>query len=434
MALRDLHRKGEERYSLDDYVAWKQMAGASFPLGATTVQIGTSGKVAERSDNLIENYKTNSTVFACMGLRQSVFAEITFRFAGTRDGQIADFFGGPGLDLLQHPWPNGTTGELATRMIQDADLAGNFYAVYRNDRLYRRDPRRMSIILTGNPLEDELVDVAGYLYQPLNGGRSFTYLPDEVCHWSPIPDPDAEYRGMSWLTPVIREIQSDASAMAHRTNFYDNGATPNMVVKFPENVMSPDEFERFKQKMNQEYTGRGNAYKTLYLAPGADATVVGTKLNELAFDETQGRDEVRIAAAAGVPATLVGLKDSLKGSSLNAGNYTAARRRFADGTMRPLYRSAAAALETLVPAPNSNARLFYDDSKVAFFSDDRTDAATIQEKKATAILTLVNAGYEPMTVVSAVEQENPNLLTHTGLYSVQLQPPGNGEIPAGGSQ
>lgn len=431
--LRDLHakRRDESRWSFDDFAKWKQFAGATFSTGTFgAVAIGPNGRRAERSDDHVLNYKTNATVFACMLLRQSVFAEITFRYAGMQDGKLGKFFGGPGLEILQHPWPNGTTGELATRMIQDVDLTGNFYAVERNGRLYRRDPRYTYIVLDGNPLEEEFVDVAGYIYQPqgpLAGtGQTFTYLPEEMCHWSPLTDPYAEYRGMSWLTPVLREIHADKAAMDHQIEFFENGATPNMVVKFPEGVMNQDEFDRFKAKMNAEYNGPGNAYKTLYLAPGADVTTVGAKLNELDYDEFAAINEQRIAAAAGVPPSLVATKESLKGSSLNVGNYQAARRRFADATMRPLYRSGAAALETLAPAPNSNSKLWYDDSQIAFFREDRGDQAMIEQTKSTTIMQLVNSGYTPLTVVQAVEQEDMTLLEHSGLFSVQLQPPGNG--------
>lgn len=418
-------RQSETRYSFDEFVKWKTVGNTTFPAGVGTVTLGPGGKRAEGSDDHLVHYRTNSTVFSCMLLRQSVFAEITFRYANVNNGRIGKLFGTPSLDLLAKPWPNGTTGELATRMIQDVDLAGNFFAVRHNNRLYRRDPRRMAIVLTGDPLTDEFVDVAGYVYQPVSGGM-FTYLPSEVCHWSPIPDPEATYRGMSWLTPVLREINADNAAQDHKANFFANGATPNIVVKFPEDVMDEDEFERFKAKMHQDYGGVTNAYKTLYLAPGADLEVVGTNLVQLAFDETQGRDETRIAAAGGVPAALVGLKESLKGSSLNTGNYSAARRRFADATMRPLYRSAAAALETLVPAPDAS-KLWYDDGQVAFFREDRGDAATIENTKAISIRQLVDAGYTPETVVEAVEAEDMTLLEHSGLFSVQLQPPGPGQ-------
>lgn len=430
MALRDLHAKDESRYSFDDFAKWKQFAGASFPTGVGAVAIGPNGKKAERSDDLVLNYKTNATVFACMLLRQSVFAEITFRYVGMSDGKVGKFFGGPNLEILERPWPNGTTGELATRMIQDVDLTGNFYAVERGGRLYRRDPRFTYIVLDGNPLESEFVDVAGYVYQPQGpvpgAGQTFTYLPNEMCHWSPLPDPFAQYRGMSWITPVLREIQADRAASNHQIEFFENGATPNFAVTFPEAVMNEEEFDRFKKKMNDDYNGPGNAYKTLYLAPGADVKTVGVKLSELDYDEFAAINEQRITAAAGVPPSLIGTKESLKGSSLNAGNYQAARRRFADATMRPLYRSGSAALQVLAPPPNSNSKLWYDDSQVAFFREDRGDQATIEQTKSTTIMQLVNSGYTPLTVVQAVEQEDMTLLEHSGLFSVQLQPPSNG--------
>jgi hypothetical protein len=80
------------------------------------------------------------------------------------------------------------------------DTAGNFFAVREGDRLYRRDPAKMSIVLSGDPTEDEFVDVMGYVYRPKGAqGPTYTYLPDEMCHWSPIPDPLARTKGMSWI-------------------------------------------------------------------------------------------------------------------------------------------------------------------------------------------------------------------------------------------
>ena len=203
------------------------------------------------------------------------------------------------------------------------------------------------------------------------------------------------------------------------------GAVPNMVVTTPAEIMTQEQFDKFKQKMDSEHAGVGKAYKTLYLAPGADVQVVGKDFSQMAFSETQGRDETRIAAAAGVPAVIVGLKESMQGSSLNAGNYQQARRRFADGTMRPLFRSAAAALQTLVPPPNTGSVLWYDDGQVAFFREDRADAADIFYKKALTVEALVRAGYQADSVSTAVELEDLRALQHTGLFSVQLQPPGS---------
>jgi len=400
------------------------MAGASFPVHTT----GLQGEAPlPTGDDFSAVYKSNGIVFACMAIRQRVFSQVTFRFAELNNGKIGKLFGSSALDILDRPWPNGTTGELAARMIQDADAAGNFYAVRDGDRLYRREPSKMSIILDGDPAADEFVSVLGYAYRPKGAqGPTYTYLPHEVCHWSPLPDPHHPYRGMSWITPILREIRSDNSATDHKAKFFANSATPNMVVTFPPDVMNQEQFDRFKAKMEAEYAGVGKSGKTMYLAPGADVEVVGKDFQQMDFANTQGRDETRIASAAGVPAAIVGLKESLAGSSLNTGNYSAARRLFADGTMSDLFRSASAALENLVPPPRSStpARLWHDISQVPFFREDRKDAADIQFVRAQAMRQLTDAGWTPESVKAAYEAEDMSLLAHSGFFSVQLRAAG----------
>jgi hypothetical protein len=348
--------------------------------------------------------------------------------AALNNGKVGKLFGGPEIDILSKPWPSGTTGDLATRMIQDADTKGAFYGVRSGNRIYRRDPMKMSIILDGDPSEDEFVDILGFVYRPKGKqGPAYTYLPHEMCYWTPVTDPDAPYtRGMSWITPILREIRSDNSATDAKAKTFANGMTPNLVVKFPPDVMSQEQFDRFKAKMESEYAGSAKSGKTMYLAPGADVEVVGANFQQMDFENTQGRDETRIASAAGVPPVIVGLKESLAGSSLNQGNYAAARRSFADGTMSDLYRGAAAALEAIVPAPQTKgpAKLWFDISQVPFFREDRADAANIQFTRAQAMRQYTDAGWTPESVLAAFEAEDMGLLVHSGNFSVQLQPAG----------
>jgi hypothetical protein len=37
--------------------------------------------------------------------------------------------------ILETPWSGATTGDLLSRMMQDADLAGNFYGSARNNEI-----------------------------------------------------------------------------------------------------------------------------------------------------------------------------------------------------------------------------------------------------------------------------------------------------------
>lgn len=382
-------------------------------------------------------YKRNGVVFTCMLIRQLIFSEARFQWRQFINGRPGELFGTEALAILERPWPNGTTGELLARMEQNTSLAGNFYATVvgggssRRLRVLRPD---WVTIVTGSPTEDPFhieAQPVGYLYRP-KGPRSSpdaTLLTvDEVVHWSPIPDPDAQWRGMSWLTPVVDEINADKAATKHKLKFFENGAIPGLAVSYDANL-SPDDFQAFVEKFNEQYQGLGNAYKTLHLGGGADPKIVGTNLQQLDFKVSQGGGETRIAAASGVGAVIAQLSEGMQGSSLNAGNYQAARRRVADGTFRPLWRSAAAALEKIVTPkpPSGQAHLWYDARDVPFLRDDAREEAETRNKDAATLESLIRGGFTPESAVLAVTTGNFTVLEHSGLTSVQLQPPDQGD-------
>jgi len=382
-------------------------------------------------------YKASGVVFACQMARQRIFSQARFQwstFSGAKPGPL---FGSPELGLLEKPWPNGSTNELLARMIQDADMAGQAYIAREGNRLRRLRPDWVQIVLSAPPAEAVESDVKGYLYRP--GGQSGKsdgkiYLPDELTHWTPTPDPEAQYRGMSWLTPVVREIRSDKAATQHKLSFFENAATPNIAVSFKESVTN-EEFDAFMESLNGAHQGPRNAGKTLYLAGGADVTVIGADLKQLDFKVVQGAGETRIANAAGVPAVIVGLSEGLQGSSLNAGNYKSARRNFSEGTLQDLWVGVCAALETVVRAP-ARARLWFDKTQIPFLRDDSKDIAEIQQTQANALRALVDAGFAPDAAVAFLAGDDLTALVgqHSGLYSVQLQPPGIGQDPTPGEE
>jgi phage portal protein BeeE len=283
----------------------------------------------------------------------------------------------------------------------------------------------VSIVLTAPPDQAVESDVAGYLYRP-GGPASKTeprlYLPHEVAHWSPEPDPEAQYRGMSWLTPIIREIQADGSATRHKQKFFDAGASPKLAVSFKESV-TEQQFKTFIAAMKEAHRGVDRAYETMFLGGGADVTTVGADLKQLDFKATQGGGETRITAAGGVPAVIVGLSEGLQAATYS--NYGQARRKFGDHWARPQWRSAAAALATVVQVPDG-ARLWYDDRDIAFLREDAKDQAEILSRQMLTIESGVRAGYTPESVRDAVVSGDLDVLIHTGLFSVQLQPPGTG--------
>jgi hypothetical protein len=194
-----------------------------------------------------------------------------------------------------------------------------------------------------------------------------------------------------------------------------------MVVTLDPSI-SKDAFDKIAALIAARHEGAANAYRTLVLSGGAKVDVVGSDLKQIDFKVTQGAGETRIAAAAGVPPAVAGFSEGLQGSSLNAGNFTAAMRLFADLTIRPLWRNVCGSLASIVTVPGG-AELWYDDRTIPALKEDVLNAAEVQAKQSAAIRQLLDAGFEPESVVDAIVSGDLKRLEHSGLYSVQLQPP-----------
>lgn len=428
-------KQTEERLSLDQVQEMiMKYQGTPYLLGQGW---GLEGSREEVEGNFLGYvhgaYRANGVVFACMLARMHVFSEMRFQYQALRNGRPGDYFSTPALGLLERPWPTGSTGELLSRAIQDVDLSGNHYVVKEVGRLRRLRPDWVSIILTDDPTQAVNCDVAGYMYQPGGIGSEGSvkyYLPEEVAHWAPIPDPEAQYRGISWLTPILREVQADKAATAHKAKFFENAATPNIAVSLKDTV-TQEQFKEFIEIMDREHGGVDNAYKTLYLGGGADVTVIGADMQQMDFKKTQGLSETRIAAAARVHPVIVGLSEGMQGSALNAGNFQAAKDSFGDGTIRPLWRSLCAVYAQLVGEPPGS-RLWFDDRDVAFLLGDRKQLAEIQRTESATIESMIRAGFMPDSIIAAVLAQDWGLMEHSGLFSVQLLPPNVGEFGPGG--
>lgn len=411
--------------NIDEWSALFEFGGLTYPLIQTTM-----GNVKEERivGSTIAAHHGNTAVFALVQARMQAFSQIRFQWTRFKGSDPGDLWGDQELAVLERPWPGGLTSNLLARMEIDNSIAGNAYIVRpRADRLARLRPDLVTIILGSQldadyPMDAEDVEVAGYAYWPRSGRAKF-FLPNEVAHYASQPDPNFQFLGMSWLTACIREVQGDSLAVEHKARFFQNAATPNLAIKFDPTIPI-DMVQKFKALMEEEHKGAFNAYKTLYLGGGADPVTVGKDFQQLDFAATQGKGESRLAAAAGVPPSWVGFSEGLQGSSLNAGNFNSARRRFSDGTMWHLWMSACAALESVLNVP-AGANLWFD-ARVPFMRADEQDIAAVASSQAMTITTLVREGFTPDSVVAAVANNDMSLLKHTGLLSVQLQPPGQG--------
>lgn len=373
-------------------------------------------------------YKTNGPIFSLVLARMQVFAQARFAFTRFNAGKPGDLFGSPALSILERPWRGGTTGDLLARMELDVSLYGSSFVRKLPNRLHVLKPLWCTVVIGSNedadhPNEAGDAEIVGLIYKPPNA-RGVVLLPEQFAMYAPIPDPDNNFLGLAWPSTVLRDIQADDLSLVHKRRFFENAATPNMAIKFDAS-QTLEQVREFKELMEAEHKGAFNAYKTLYLGGGADATPLGKDFKEMDYAATQGKGESRLASAAGVPPSWVGFSEGLQGSALNAGNFSAARRRFADGTLTHLWSNAAASLETLVKLPKGEGvHLWYDIRDIPFMREDADTAASVQSTQGQTIRTLVDAGYTPDSVTKAVMGSDWSLLAHSNLYSVQLQPPG----------
>lgn len=418
----------------DDYLAALNGLGYYGGIDYAPGLTGTWGhQAAERIPNDFEGYARNAygengIIFGLMGLRMSVFSAIRFSWQRIDATRPSELFGSRTLQLLETPWPGGTTQDLLARTIQDADLAGNAYWTVQGGQMVRLRPDWVQIAMAPRMVRGAQVgwELIGYAYWEGGIGASdpVAFTTDEVAHFAPSPDPQATYRGMSWLTPVLREISNDKAMVLHQQKYFENAAVPSLSVSLDKDIRH-EAFLKFKDAMDANHRGIHNAYRTLFLGGGADVKVIGSDLQQLDFKRVQGAGESRLAAAAGVPPMLAGLAEGMRNT--NFAMYAAARRRFADGTMHPLWENVAGTFAQLIPGPppGAPARLWFDPRQVPFLREDRKDAAEIQRTQAAVIRSLIEAGYDPDSVVRAVNAENMALLIgkHSGLTSVQLQPP-----------
>ncbi|HEX8753224.1 MAG TPA: phage portal protein, partial [Solirubrobacterales bacterium] len=390
-------------------------------------------------------YKANPIVFAATLNRMQLFREARFQWRQMRGGRPGDLFGSPELELLEHPWPGGSTSDLLAIAEVVNTCSGNFFCARRPvrggpDRIRVMRPDWTRIILGSRSDEDvgpldldaEIVAYAYWNGGVMSGEPDIVLFPEQVCHWAPLPDPEAPYRGMSWLTPIVREITADKPMTSHKQKFMDAGATPNLAVKLNvDSIQKFNEWVRRYREEREEADVDSNPYRTLFLAAAADPVPIGTNLKDMDWSAVQSGGEVRIAAAAQVHPAVAGFQAGLQGSALNAGNFEAAFRQFANSTIRPNWRGFAQAVSVLVDRPHAqdgtldaSSELWYDDRDIPALAEDTVRASQIFANDADSASTLYMGGWDPDAVIDAVASKDLRRLTghHSGEPSVQQRP------------
>ena len=411
--------------------------GIEYPFGSMP---GSDPTVADASfASMIRNvHEKSGPVSAAVTTRALLMSEVEFAWK-PRFGGSAELSYTPALNLLDAPGPV-TRSTMMFRLEQDASYAGNAIVAHRRGTrsVFRLEPHRVTFAfgsnseptwdVNGNTILPYDAQVTAVIYNsstapgPPDVKHLEVFQVGEFAHWMPEPDPLYWWRGASWIAPLLEDVALDGQISDHQSKFFEHAATPNLVF-----VMDParteDEVQAYADIVNDKHSGGRNAYKNMFLGGAVDVKTVGADLSKLSLKDLQGGLETRVSTRSRVPAVILGIREGLSGSSLNTGNYSAARRLLADGWFSPTVKGLCQTLEALVPPP-AGKRLAHDPSRVLFLQEDRKDEAEINGVKVTAIRTLVDGGFDPNTAVATIAPEWAGKLDHAGLLSVQLQEPG----------
>lgn len=433
-AIRGGVARTETRSALTDYVTGLSQfvfSGSTYGVGFTWAGESRTASIQPSITGFATAVAACPPAFAAQLVRGELMAQVELAWQGLRGTDRA----GKIVDAPLGALSTASRSGLLEQAEWHAGIGGTAF-IYVNrstGSLKALRPDWMTVVIGSDQSPDEAAnaldgEVLGYIYRPGGTGKPVTLLSSDVARWTPIPDPLSPWRGMSWLTPVLREMQGDYLATEHKLKFFENAGTPNMVFSLDPSV-TPEQLRDFKEATDDALSGVGNAYKNLYLGGGADVTVVGRDMQQLEFGATLAAGENRIAVASRVPAAILGVKEGLQGSTLNAGNFSQARRAMADTWLFSNLKSLCSALEPLVSVP-TGLRLWYDPN-IPFLRDDAKDAAQVNATNAQAIRTLADGGFDPDSVVAAVTANDMSLLVHTGRLSVQLQKPSDGAAALG---
>jgi len=428
----------EQRYSWQDYVHdTMTFGGNQYRLS------GLNGSRPDYPDDTFEAYveklhKGTSIISAAAHQRALLVSQVVPQWRRFSDG---DLFGNRSLSVFENPH-NGSRAEFFYRLELDATYGGSAFICLDEGRVRRLSPDRCSVVLAspsspdwdGDPSGGVCpydAEVVGLLYHESRvGGVMQAFLPGEFVIWRPEPDPINFWRGMSWVQSCLQEVVADQQATDHQQKFFENAATPSVVVMMDPSK-SPQETQEFARVFNSKFSGHRNAYKSWFLGGGTDVKIIGSTLESLSLRDLTGGFENRVAVRSRIPNVILGGREGLSGSSLNTGNYNSARRMFADGWLAPHLDGLMSTLAELVPAP-SNAELTWDRDRVLFLQEDVQQQADINSTKAATIRTLIDGGFDPESVVAAVDRGKLDMLVHTGKLSVQLQPPDQGTLTEDG--
>lgn len=338
------------------------------------IPIWQNGQPVYPTENLEQlvkaGYVKNSIASACINMIATSAPEAKLKvYRETSDGEIEvpDHWL---IELIQHPNNHMSTFELWELTHIYLNTGGvAYWELVRPTRnpsapvieVLPLRPDRMKVI------PDRKEYIGGYQYEV--NGQSIIYEPWEILAF-PLPNPIDEFRPLSPLARVARELGIDNETTDFTKTFFENNAVPGGILSTDQQLME-EESDRIELRWWQRFRGRRRG-RIAVLGKGATYQQLSMSFKEMEFESLRAFTETRICAAFGVDPVLlpswVGIRYGGKYS-----NYAEARRHLWDETIIPALRRIETKITTLL---EEGLVAKFDVSKVQALQENENDKYT----------------------------------------------------------
>jgi len=236
-----------------------------------------------------------------------------YRGTGKNKTEITEH---PLLDLLNSPNPVLSGSDMRFISQVYMELVGEAFLLIERNRLGR--PGEIW------PIPPNWVRRVASIKEPsfdINMPDGARTVPTEDVLWLKNPDPKNPYgRGLGNAKPTRDDVESDEKAVKWNKRWFDNNATPGMVIETKTDIKM-EQAKRMSELWMATFGGIANANKPAILNNGT-LREVGTGHKDMAFPELRKTARTTILGAMGIHPSILGLTEDINRANAEAGEYT----------------------------------------------------------------------------------------------------------------
>lgn len=389
-----------------------------------------------------EGYQKNVVAYRSIHMVASSCAGIPWILKKKARGSNAahtDIEEHPLLSLLQRPNPLQGQSEFIEAMIAFKFIAGNSYVEAVGPRvdmttgpvkeLWTLRPDRIQIVPGKGGMPGAFIYKVGnekkiFNVDQIQGGSA-------VMHWK-FFNPLSDWYGMSPIESAVMGVDQHNAANRWNLSLLQNSARPSGALVATMNDkhsgnLTPEQFARLKEQMDEQYSGQRNAGRPMLLEGGLDWKEMSLSPKEMDWLENKNTSSRDIALAFGVPPMMLGIPGDNTYS-----NYSEARTAFYEETVLPAMDSLKGALNRwLTPRFGDGIELGYDKDDIHALAPRRME---IWDKVNQAAWLTINEKREA-TGYDKIKENGDIILVPSGMLTLEeVENPPEPNAPAPGSQ